>query len=118
MDRPRSDLWRYLESHRTLPEMPDPAELRRRFGDPDEVSDVGNTVNPSIWGVTPGAVWYARYSDDERRQDWIETLDWAFHVDADGSRAIIVLLRKAGGPVLGWTWFEDVPVGEELGPPA
>lgn len=117
MRKDRSELWKYLEAHKTRAMLPLPAELRQLFGEPDDIQESENTLNPSVWGVTDDVPWYARYTEEEKRLDQIGYVDWVYHLPT-ASRSINVVLRKDGASVLGWMWFEDVPEGEEQGPPA
>lgn len=117
MRKDRSELWKYLEAHMTRVMLPLPAELRQLFGEPDDIQESENTLNPSVWGVTHDVPWYARYTEEEKRLDQIGYVDWVYHLPT-ASRSINVVLRKDGASVLGWMWFEDVPEGEEQGPPA
>ncbi len=113
----RAGLWAFLESHRDSAALPTLDELRSAFGEPDEILDDGNEIAPGMWGLDPEQPWYARYGSEERKQDWIAYVEWAYHHAGDADRYVGVLSRAKDGTVLGWHWFENVPEGRESGPP-
>ena len=114
----RTELWRYLESFRSAVTMPSVEDIRVRFGEPDLVPDLhGSTLNPSVWGLNDDAPWFARYTEEEKAQDWIEYVEWVFLHQGREETSVMVMLRKDGRSVLGWMWFEDVSEGTEQGPP-
>lgn len=109
------NLWIYLEGFRNSNEMPSSEEIIKRFGEPDDkqVEWEENTDYPKI----PNPAEYIRFTDEDKKTKWLPVVGWLYYWKSDKDRWIYVIVRKKEGTVVGWQWFENVPPGEEIGPP-
>lgn len=108
------NLWHYLESFRNSSQMPSAEEIKKRFGESNEYMEwEENTVY-----LQPNSrERYYRYQDADKQSKWLPVVAWRYWHSGDRNRWVDVVVRKADGTILGWSWFENVPPGEEKGPP-
>lgn len=94
--------------------MPILEEIKKRFGEPNEYMEwEENTAYPEP--NSRGR--YYRYQDTDKQSKWLPVIAWRYWHLGDRNRWVDVVVRKADGTILGWWWFENVPPGQEKGPP-
>src|SRR3990170_8828247 len=107
-------LWEYLDTFRDSSKMPSTKEVEKRFGKPDEYMPWEE--NPSAY-YGPSRESYYRFVAEEKQLKSLPVVAWRYYYQGDKNRWIDVVVRKSEGTIVGWSWFENVPAGQESGPP-
>lgn len=108
------NLWHYLEGFRNSSQMPSTEEIKKRFGEPNEYMEWEENTDY----LEPNSrEKYYRYKDSDKQSKWLAVIAWRYWYLGDRNRWVDVVVRKADGTILGWWWFENVPPGQEKGPP-
>ena len=107
-------LWEYLDTFRDSSKMPATKEIEKRFGKPNE--DMPWEENPSAY-YGPSRESYYRFVAAEKQLKSLPVVAWRYYYQGDKNRWIDVVVRKSEGTIVGWSWFENVPPGQESGPP-
>jgi hypothetical protein len=105
-------LWAWLQGYRGAPSLPATDEVQKLYGEPNERMEMEfNTSGPPD---SPAAE-YRRYRPEDPK--FLPVVAWRYHHRGDPNRWVDVEVRKGDGSVVGWSWFENVPPGQEQGPP-
>lgn len=108
------NLWTYLGKFRNSTEMPSAEEIKNKFGEPDDYMEMEENTSYPV-KLDPNE--YYRFTDEDKQIKWLSVVAWRYYWQGDKNRWVDVIVRKVKGTILGWVWFENVPIGEETGPP-
>ena len=123
-------IWGYLETLRGESDAPRTKEIVALFGEPDEKLE--EQANAEMIQGHQDAYFeafreykhkdrYYRFSETDQKNKWVDVVVWWYHLKRDDrkdeNRATLLSVRKSNGEVVGWSWFENVPAGQEIGPP-
>lgn len=123
-------IWGYLETFRGETNAPTTKEIVNLFGNPDEKLE--EQANAEMIQGHQDAYFeafreykhkdrYHRFSESDQKNKWVDVVVWWYHLNRDNkkdeNRATLLSVRKSNGEVVGWSWFENVPAGQEIGSP-
>jgi hypothetical protein len=105
-------LWNWLERFRNVATMPTLEEIEKRFGGPNERMEWEEKSTAKLEDPKRK---YRRYpaGASERVNVGVRR----YHHKGDPNRWVDVILLDKENVVIGWEWFENVPPGQESGPP-
>ncbi len=107
-------LWAYLETFRSKTQMPTTDEIVSQFGKPD-TTEIEMNLNATA--SFPDDKQFLKFTDEDKKSKWVHVVAWTYFFKGDRNRWVNVLVRKSDGSATGWEWFENVPPGQEIGPP-
>jgi hypothetical protein len=126
-----AELWRFLNSFVGTDTVPTVAEIEEKFGKPDEPVEAESVMTMSAKKVMeqqdklkdapPGfrkPRYYCFTAEEVAADAWVELVQHIYNHGAESwTRYIEICVRPADNTVAGWQWNENVPPGQEIGPP-